>query len=90
MTLILLVRYVYIFHLKNPTAFAEDFWKIFFDISTIVFSILWITALRFFTNKFGFVRAFCLGENPGTVGYNCYSQPLRYKVECSLNKKTVD
>jgi hypothetical protein len=31
---IIIVRYIFIFHLKNPTALQDDFWKLFINLWT--------------------------------------------------------
>ena len=40
MTGLALVRYCFIFHLKNPSAFLDDFWHLFINLWIIGFNIV--------------------------------------------------
>jgi hypothetical protein len=36
----ILVRYIFLFHLKNPTALQDDFWKLFINMATLATSFI--------------------------------------------------
>ena len=60
----IMVRYVFIFHLKNPTALQDDFWKAFINITTLSISVLSQTANVFMPGKSPHNFYVCLGEFP--------------------------
>ena len=64
---IILSRYIFIFHLKNPTALQEDFWKIFINIFTISFSIISQIVIFFISVKHPTVYYVCLGYYPKSI-----------------------
>ena len=61
---VLLCRYIFIFHLKNPTGLQEDFWKLFINMFTISFCILSQVAHFMFPGKRPNMYYVCLGEFP--------------------------
>ena len=61
---VLLCRYTFIFHLKNPTAFQEDFWKLFINLITITFSMISQVTLFLLPGKQPNMYYVCLGEFP--------------------------
>ena len=61
---VFLCRYIFIFHLKNPTALQEDFWKLFINLITITFSIISQVTLFLLPGKHPNMYYVCLGEFP--------------------------
>lgn len=76
---IITVRYVFLFHLKNPTALQDDFWRLFLNCWTLGFSI---------TNQIIYVLM--PGKNPQNY-YMCLGYyPTKYngqvvKTNASIN-----
>ena len=64
---IILCRYIFIFHLKNPTALPEDFWKIFINIFSITFSIFSQIVNFSISVKHGTAYYVCLGYFPKSI-----------------------
>jgi hypothetical protein len=49
--LIILSRYVYIFHLKNPAAFDDDFWALFLNLWVTFASLCFKGTVHFIANQ---------------------------------------
>ena len=75
---ILIVRYIFIFHLKNPTALQDDFWKLFINIWITVFSILIQYVYSYQPGKHILIYYICQGEYPPT------SDALQIKLPIAL------
>ena len=63
-----IVRFVFIFYLKNPTATQDDFWKMFL--------VTWIIGFTFLTH---FVFAVLPGRNPNSFYICLKSMPKSYE-----------
>ena len=61
MTGLALVRYCFIFHLKNPSAFLDDFWHLFINLWIILASLLVQLAPMLFQHKDLLVYLVCCG-----------------------------
>ena len=74
-----LMRYVFIFWLKNPAAFNDEFWFIFINIWTLVFSFLTQFTRALVPGSQLLEYSICSGEDPS----NALSQPpfLRGYIE---------
>ena len=74
-----MLRYVFLFHLKNPTALQDDFWRLFLNVWTSGFSCCC-----------QIVYAMMPGKNPQNV-YLCLGEyPIKYegmtvKVNTTIN-----
>ena len=61
---IVLGRYIFIFHLKNPTALQDDFWKFFINLWSAVTSVLSQYIFYWTPGKSPIHYHICLGEDP--------------------------
>jgi hypothetical protein len=62
--LIVLSRYLYIFHLKNPAGFADDFWALFFNLWVAMVSLLVKRSYHFVSIQHTMTYYFCCGLDP--------------------------
>ena len=69
MTATILTRYVFIFWLKNPIAFNDDFWSVFFNIWIFGFSAITEFVSSRLPGKDQIYFNICTGTDP-TVGAN--------------------
>ena len=61
---IILCRYIFIFHLKNPTSLQEDFWKIFINLFSITFCFISQIVIFLMPGKHPNIYFVCLGHYP--------------------------
>lgn len=61
---IVLSRYIFIFHLKNPTMLQDDFWKFFINLWSISTSVLSQYVFYWTPGKSPIHYHICLGEDP--------------------------
>ena len=59
---ILIIRYIFIFYLKNPTALQDDFWKLFINIWITVFTLLTQFVVSYQPGKHYLIYYICQGE----------------------------
>ena len=64
---VLLCRYIFIFHLKNPTALQEDFWKLYINLLTILFSFIAQFYQFMLPGKQPNIYYICLGTFPNNL-----------------------
>jgi hypothetical protein len=67
--LIVISRYVYIFILKNPAGFNDEFWAFFLNICVIVLCLLGKAAYHLAVPHQFITFYFCCGSNPATENY---------------------
>ena len=60
----LVTRYIFIFHLKNPTALQDDFWNIFINMWAFAWSLLSQFTLYFLPGKHPIHYCICVGQLP--------------------------
>ena len=58
------MRYVYIFILKNPAHFRNEFWCVFYNLATFVLSVLSEFVLQFLPGKEPLTIYICSGNDP--------------------------
>ena len=61
---VLLCRYIFIFHLENPTALQESFWKLFINMFTIMVCLISQISQYLLPGKQPNMYYVCLGEFP--------------------------
>ena len=66
---ICLVRYIFIFHLKNPNAMQDDFWKLFIVIWVIGFALLVNFTYYILPGSYPNFYYLCLGTIPKNHDY---------------------
>ena len=73
---VLLCRYIFIFHLKNPTALQEDFWKLFINLFSITLCIISQVSQFMLPGKKPNIYYVCLGEFPNKY----VSSPVKLNI----------
>ncbi len=68
--LITLTRYFYIFWLKNPTGFNDEFWANYFHIWVKMFSIIFMSTFHIVSIHQSFNYYICSGQDPTTAILN--------------------
>ena len=61
---IIIVKYIFIFHLKNPTALQEDFWKIFVNCWIFIFNFVVQIPYHMIPGKEQTSVSLCIGSIP--------------------------
>ena len=69
-----IARYIYIFKLKNPTAFHDDFWCCFVNQWIITFCLLLVVSLNFITNFQTTIYYICVGKISNSLQQNVLSR----------------
>jgi len=64
---IIIIRYIFVFKFKNPTAIQEDFWVLFLTIWSIGFAVICQTTVLIFPGKEPMMFYFCLGKMPKSL-----------------------
>ncbi len=75
--LITLTRYFYIFWLKNPAGFNDEFWANFFHIWVKMFSFVFMSTFHIVSKHQSFNYYICSGLDPTTAILN----PPRYSIK---------
>jgi hypothetical protein len=102
---IIAVRYIFIFHIKNPTAMQDDYWRIFLNIWTIGFSVISQFVFAWLPGKSPLHYFVCMGENLENVNNQLAKQNiplsvlavtsfglfsiLRFRTSLSKEKETI-
>ena len=62
----MLIRYISLFHLKNPAAIADDFWSFYINSWIFLFSILSeiFNHLATEEKRLSILFHVCIGQNP--------------------------
>ena len=60
-----MTRYIYLFHLKNPGEFKDEFWHIFINIWTVCFGLASQFAFLYSPGQQPIYYFICTGKNPG-------------------------
>ena len=55
-------KYAYIFWLKNPTSFADDFWCHFLSLWIYLTTLLWMYTLNYLTGRTSVAYLICTGQ----------------------------
>jgi hypothetical protein len=61
---IIIVKYVFIFHMKNPTALQDDFWKIFINVWILLLNLVLQTTYLFWPGRESVSIVLCSGKIP--------------------------
>jgi hypothetical protein len=73
----IITRYIFIFWLKNPAAFCDDFWCQMVSIWVHIFSLIFQAVEHFLSTKMSITYYICIGQEPDVIG-----QPkLHYFIE---------
>ena len=64
MGFIMVIRYIFIFWLKNPAAFEDEFWSLFLNVWTILFTLTSELVLIWLPGKDNFDIYICTGADP--------------------------
>ena len=59
-----IIRYIFIFHLKNPTVAQDDFWRLFLVIWISSYTIVTHVVFVLWSNNFPNFFYICLGKYP--------------------------
>jgi hypothetical protein len=59
-----IVQYLFIFHLKNPSMFQDEFWNLFINIKVVSFSFLPQAIFAYMPGCQPLIYYFCTWENP--------------------------
>jgi hypothetical protein len=62
--IIAIVRYLFIFHLKNPAMFQDEFWNLFINMQVVSFSFLSQLIFAYLPGRQPLIYYYCTGENP--------------------------
>ena len=68
--LMILSRYLYIFWLKNPAGFQDDFWSAFLNILVKVFSFIFMAVWHLLANHQSLGYYICCGSSPPMAFHN--------------------
>ena len=69
----ILTRYIFIFWLKNPAAFDDDFWCLFIFIWVHIFSLLFRGTEHFISANMSITYFICTGKEPYITGQPKFS-----------------
>jgi hypothetical protein len=64
LTGIIVTRYIFIFWLKNPAAFQDDFWNLLINIWIVGYSILSQYISFMLPGRYAIFYYICTGKNP--------------------------
>ena len=76
---IIVLRYIFIFWLKNPAAFQEEFWSLFINIWVVAFSWTAQFVLEVFLGCDSTPIQICM-RYERQVSYNCYKFPWYLRI----------
>lgn len=83
---VVVVKYIFIFHLKNPTAIQDDFWTIFINVWSIAFAYISQFIFYMLPKRESNIVYKCLGRIPTELIYVQHdgNVPLNLTVLASL------
>ena len=72
---IISIRYIFIFKLKNPAAFHDDFWSLFLNIWIVSFALIVTLSFEFVYESYPYHLQLCTGVIPKSPSENARFSP---------------